>query len=108
MLLPLIQDLDRAAFVAEAGKVVESTGEVRLNEKRITLEIYDLSSLTQKEEVKAMLWQTLGTLDECRDVKVLSPNERYLRTVVVALGRTKAYSLEGLAGQLRMSQSARE
>ena len=77
--------------------MVEGLGEVRVDPKKVTLEIRDLDPLATEEEVKAELRKTLRNEQMNPKVKVLNPNRRGLKLAVVVLLEEETAKIEELS-----------
>ena len=74
VLILMDKESNKEGFTAEVKRVVEGLGKVRVDPKKVTLEIPDLDPLETKEEVKVELRKALLIEQTNPDVKVLNQN----------------------------------
>ncbi|XP_043479900.1 uncharacterized protein LOC122509731 [Leptopilina heterotoma] len=95
LLIKFRGDSDKDAFTAEVTKAVGSMGKVQSLDRRVTLEIRDLDSLTQEAEVQQVLSEAMGKPGN-RRVTVLGPNRRGMKLAVVVTNLEEANRLQKL------------
>lgn len=100
--LRLSKESDKAAFAVKIGSAVDGISEVRVTEKRITLEIRDVDVMTEQVKVEPALHAALCAFNEARQVKLLNHNKPKLRLAIVILGQEGEKKVENL-GHLRVA-----
>ena len=78
-------------------RVVGDLGDVRVDSKRVALEIRDLDPLATEEEVKTEVRRALQKEQKDLEMKFLNSNQRGLKLAVVALPKKEAAKLEELS-----------
>lgn len=84
---------DKDGSFKQVASVVGDRGKMQTADRKVTLEIRDTDCLTEEEEVQEALTELLKTPAENRKVKVLGPNKRGMKLVVVIVDSEDADKL---------------